>query len=154
MTAIRGLDPDALEREQSARGPWSSGSVERLVLTNTAALGLVLVGWAQAAGTHTLTTALMWLNVGLVGLGLAGVGNGLWLLRGRRAVTLASRAVVGHLPAPAAIATAPATDVIATDGTRRYHRPGCPLVAGRPFRHGAVRRFEGEGRTACEACRP
>jgi hypothetical protein len=157
-----GLDPSVLVRQSRAFGPWSSDHVVRVLVSDGSALVLILVGWWQAAGTGSVRSGVAWLNLCLAGLVVAGVANGLWLLRGRQAVTLARVSVLGH-PRPVRVGSResvyPAEDnghavLVAMPGLRRFHRPGCLLVAGKRVRVASRVAHQRARRLACEVCEP
>lgn len=148
-----------------APGPWSLEISIRVLAFNAVGLILIVVGWYNSAGSDQPGSQLRWIEVGVAGFAVATIGNGMWVLRGRRAVGAAARQLFGSdLPAvlpsvPGALAVAPAGfDVLlAAPGTIRYHRPVCTLLSGHPLDsldshpRGAHERI---GRRACEVCRP
>jgi hypothetical protein len=156
-------NPTALARRPAkvlgSLGPWSDDDVSRVVLTNVAGLALVLAGWYESAGTGSTRTGLAWLCVSLGGLAAAGVANGLWLLRGLRAIGFAGVAV---LPPPKTSAPAifipdakrRGLGVVSGAGMSRYHRPGCPLVVGKAVTASDRRALEGSGLSPCGVCEP
>jgi hypothetical protein len=98
----------------------------------------------------------------VAGFAIAAVGNGWWVLRGRRAVGVAARKLFGaDLPAQLAAATGVRTvapdKLVAAPDTMRFHRPGCSLLSGHPIDTlDLLSRDDHEetGRRACEVCRP
>ena len=70
--------------------PWARTHLLALVVLN--ALGGVLIGvaWYWSAGRTEAQTAP--LNLAVVAMMVAGAGNGLWLMRGRRAIGARRRA--------------------------------------------------------------
>jgi hypothetical protein len=146
--------------------PWTADHVTRLVVGNAAALALIGAGWWQLADLGIVRDQLAWFTVSVVGLGVAGVTNGVWLLRGQRAIGLARREMVATLtaPAPAAAAAANGTGsangahhgdgLVSAPATARYHRVGCALVSGRAVQSAGRGAHEQAGRRPCEACRP
>jgi hypothetical protein len=135
--------------------------VVRLLITDCFGLLLILMGWWQAAGVGSVRTGLAWFNLCLAGLVVAGVGNGLWLLRARQAVTLARVSVLGQ-PRPVEVTTVPAFGpsenghavLVAAPGLLRFHRPGCALVAGKQVGVASRVAHERAGRMPCEVCEP
>jgi hypothetical protein len=88
-----------------------------------------------------------------------------WLLDGHRAVVELRTAVLPH-PQTVAPGVAVAAELaplggsapeplVALDGMRRYHRPGCPLLAGKATTTAASRSgHERAGRRPCGVCEP
>jgi hypothetical protein len=125
---------------------------------------LIALGWVGASGTRVVSDQLPWLVTAIAGLGLAALGQGVWILSGRRTL---GRGFVAVLPAPARRAeeAEPATDsriersddgaLVAVDGrVRLYHRRACAFVQGKsttPAQRAAHERAE---RTPCEVCQP
>lgn len=131
------------------------------------AIGLILVvlGWYNANGSDQPSTQLRWMELGVAGVAIATVGNGLWVLRGRRMVGATARHLFGSelpallpevRPAPGLAAADPGV-LLAAPGTIRYHRTACVLLSGHP-RDGLDSHprdaHERTGRRACEVCRP
>jgi hypothetical protein len=140
-------------------GAWTSDAVVRLLTLNGLALATLLICWYQTSGEATPHDQLVWMNVGLAGLGLSGLANAAWLLRGRHAVGAARVAWLGDddvFPP-----SCPQTDETAADGSfvigrrmSRYHRSNCPLVAGRQLWADARADLEVDGYLPCAVCRP
>lgn len=151
--------------QQPRRDPtallWTTQDLVAVVVANV--VGVVLLAWAWwvTSGSDTPDAKLAWLNVSALGVAVAGVGNGWWLARGRRqvvaarvavfsrAVPASARAVPGSVPLPVGDAV-----LLAAPGTSRYHRPGCPMVAGKAAAAAPRRAHERAGRRPCEVCEP
>lgn len=143
---------------------WTSDAVVRLLTLNGLAVAALLICWYQTSGEVTAHEQLVWMNVGLAGLGLSGLANAAWLLRGRQAIGAArvawlpDDAVRPRDPIPPATAPVEATitDVPVVIGRQmsRYHRPTCPLVAKRPLWAESRADLEQDGFVPCEVCRP
>lgn len=157
----RHLDPALLmERERStASAPWRSDDVAQVLIANAIGAVLVAVGAWVAHRQDTPGQQLGWINLSLAGLAVAGVMNGLWLSRSRRALRAAIRNLWPSEPAEtwdsAAVNRPGSGELVSAPGTERYHRASCPLVAGRPE---VIARSRGEhdraGLRACEVCSP
>jgi hypothetical protein len=130
--------------------------VVRIVVANAVALVLLVAGWYHAAGAGDVRTQLTWLNLSLAGLAVSAVSNGLWLLRGRQVVGLARVAMLPDVPKRHANTStlAPPGAVVTSKGMTRFHRPGCPLVAGRSVRDGSATALVERGLSPCEICEP
>src|SRR5437016_2674739 len=91
------LDPTALARRARTFAPWTVDHLVSVVLANAFGLLMVFAGWYEASGVSKVGAAIGWLDLSIGGLLVAGVANGIWLLRGRQAVMLAR---VSVLPGP------------------------------------------------------
>jgi len=162
---------DASRRVAPAR-PLLWGAEDLLRWAITTGLGgiVIAVAWYIAAGEATFAQQVGPVDAALAGLLLSGVGNLAWLLHGRRAVgerrrlllpdvaTAASgdpQPVLG-VPTSTPSGTAAMDQVfLAGEGMERFHRPECPLAAGRTGWTTATRReHEEAGRRPCGVCRP
>lgn len=145
---------------QPARGatsvPWRLGDL--LVVYATTAVGVVLVlaAWYAASDELTLAAQTGWLTLGTAGVVVLGAGNLAWLLAGWRAITLERRRLFALVPATTAPAapTEVVGELVAARSMTRFHRPGCPLVAGKRVRHYAFATHEARGRRPCGVCQP
>ena len=127
---------------------WREDGLRRALALSAAALlaplAVMSVGWRTANHTTSLDTAARGVGIGVLGLvgALAVVGLYTFWVRARTVSRkhhlfgpqllmgeLAER--VRHQPRPvAATATVADTDVVVAAGSRRFHRPGCPTLAG------------------------
>jgi len=144
--------------EQLGRGPWRLGDAMSLVTLNAVGIGLVLTGWYVAAGRLLFHDQVSGANVAIAGIIVAGVGNGVWLLTGRRAVGLRRRTLAEAIERryrgrarPVAEAT---VKLVAARGMTRYHRPDCVFVAERRVTANQRETHESRGRTPCGVCPP
>ena len=149
-----------VRRESRGIPPWTSAELSRVVLSN--ALGAVLIGisWYQVAGQLTTRDELAWLNVGILGVAIAGVSNAMWLLRGRRNIGLARVMILPDVPPRSAtrwsdrMAEDLENQPVASAAMTRYHRPSCPLVEGKQTSAMSRRDHERAGKIPCELCEP
>ena len=140
--------------------PWSRGDFVRLA-------GLVVLGAVVCAlawnGTSTrlrLEDQTAWIGLGVSGFLVAAVAQVVWLVQGRRAVaahgarTRASVAALieGRIATPSLPGSA--GGLVATEGMQHFHRPECPIAAGRPWTGEPRRTHEAAGRTPCGICTP
>jgi hypothetical protein len=147
--------------------------------------GVVLVAsWYVCAGDASFYRQIGPLDAASAGLILAGLGNVMWLLRGRRNVGERRRALLPDVAAlittegdsgeldelgerrrvsdvapegGAATAAAPTAEhvfFVAGDGLARYHRPDCTLASGRTWSGATRADHEAAGRQPCGVCRP
>ena len=132
---------------------------------------LVIIGWYGAAHTSRLFEEIPYLiSGGLLGIVLSTIGAalyfGYWLTRivaGERQIVdalarmearLEAVGVEGGGGAGAGVApTAPARLVATPTGTM-FHRPDCPVVAGRPASELRTVRLPAAGMSPCKLCAP
>jgi hypothetical protein len=141
----------------SRTAPWSSADV--VVLAGAGVLGVVLlvVSWIGTSARDTLAEQTGWIGIGIASLAAAALGGSHWLLQGRRAVgrrrrvwmtaERARRAAARRAGAPVVTA-----GFVAGAAMTRYHRPHCPLVAGKPVAVAARGAHEQAGRRPCGVC--
>jgi hypothetical protein len=142
-------------RSQSA---WKSDDLVRLVTTTIVAVAVMIIAWRQALGETTLEDQILWANLSVGGMLLAGYGFMSWILRGRRAIGERRRELLGdpvvESSTTEAIADPHSGVLVAIDGRRYFHRASCPLTDGRPTDAASQEAHEAAGRTACGVCRP
>ena len=124
---------------------------------------LIAIGWVGASGTRVVGDQLPWLVTSIAGLALAALGQGFWIMSGRRTL---GRGFVAILPAPArrgddparatvGLVEVPDDALVAVDGrVGLYHRPVCAFVQGKPMSSVPRAAHERAGRTPCEVCQP
>lgn len=147
------LTPNALgRRDQTKWHPWRADDVSRAVLGQLIGAAMMVASWFEASGQVTVRGELTWLNLGLVGLIVCGVSNALWLLQGRRNVGTARVMLLPEpaTPTPAGLHTE-GSDVrvaVKVPGATMFHRPGCPLIQGKP----TVARGARNNLVPCQVC--
>jgi hypothetical protein len=147
--------------------PWRPADATRLLFVNVVGGAVLVGGYVGTSETARLSHQLTWLSAAVVGFAIAGAGNVLWLLAGRRAVGLRLRALLAGcdpsaFPLPSADGSGAVTaaeqreveGLVAVAQGTRYHRPGCLLVRGKPLIAHLPAGRRGPGRQPCEACRP
>ena len=152
-------------RQPSGLRPWGPEMLIRVLSFNAVGLILAIAGWYNAAGSDRPRTQLTWIEVGVAGFAIAAVGDGMWVLRGRRALAAAARDLFGpdltellpHARREAVDEAVDADALLSAPGTIRYHRPSCVLLRGHlaaalDLRSRAA--HERSGRRACEVCQP
>jgi hypothetical protein len=118
------------------------------------------VAWKGTATTIRVERQVDWLPLGVAGASAATLAMVGWVLAGRRSVAervARLSALVGtpswwDAESPAGPAAAAEAAFVATDGMVRYHRPSCPLVAGKPARALGRAAHEAAGRRPCGIC--
>jgi hypothetical protein len=138
--------------------PWTGDEFVRLMVTNALGLVLIAAGAIEATGSGSAKTNLAWLNLSLAGLIVSGVGNGLWLFRGRQAVTSARvMALSLFMAEPTDIAYEHAGEtspLVSGSEMTRYHRAQCALANGRSLHVASRTAHEADGLLPCEVCNP
>lgn len=149
----------------TSRSPWRAGDLLSLAATVAIGGAALLVGWWGVSGEPRVTQQTPWLNVSIGGLVIAGVGNAVWLVTGRRAVGERRRRL---LPDVADVLSSDTTDplwtsadgvadkrtspLVAIPGMTRYHLASCELVAGKQTR--GLKQGRRPALAPCGVCRP
>ncbi len=141
--------------------PWRIGDLIVVYLANLAGLILVLVAWFEVSGELTIHAQIPWVDVGVTGIIVAGAGNVLWLLTGRRAAGELRRRLTVHLPSAARATSShgaqPDTALgvfVAGTGMTRYHLTNCPLVEGKRVTAASQDGHLSAGLVPCDVCLP
>ena len=140
--------------------PWSRGHFVRLAVI--VGLGGVACGlaWNGASTRFRLEDQTPWIVLGVAGFLVAAIAQVLFLRQGRRAVAVYGAQVQGSVAAliqdriatPAQLGSV--TGLVAAEGMAHFHRPECPIVAGRRWLPESRQVHETAGRTPCGICRP
>ena len=140
--------------------PWSRGHFVRLaVIVAVGGLACALA-WNGTATRSRLEDQTGWVAIGVTGLLVAAVAQLVWLRQGRRAVAAygaavqASVASLVHDRVAAPAQAGSAGGLVAAEGMAHFHRPECPIAAGRPWPPEPRRVHEAAGRTPCGICQP
>jgi len=139
-------------------------------LRSLVAVGLVAiaVAWSQASNTVRVSSQVDWAPVGLAGVAVVAMGLLGSILVARQAVALRLVRLAPFIAdpeahpdwtaigatAPDGAASAGAEPLVAGPNMARYHRPSCPLAAGKPVQPENRRAHEQAGRRACGVCAP
>jgi hypothetical protein len=137
--------------------PWRRGELLSAYGLVVGGAVLVLAAWWAASGTVRVSTQIAWLNVGAVGVVMAGCGVAIDLLTGRCAVGERRRRLLPDLRAtePTVSLELIDQDVLVTAARMtRYHRTSCPAVAGKPVRQAGEAVHQAAGLSPCGLCRP
>lgn len=146
--------------------PWGRAQKLTVIALNSVGALMIGVAWSWAAGCSEAQTAP--LNLAVLAMIVTGASNGLWLMRGRRAIGARRRAWLADLRGDAPTTVAPRSSarttqavdhtddgavlVVRTAGATRFHRAGCALVADRPTRSMGRNSASSEGKSPCGAC--
>jgi hypothetical protein len=154
------LDARSLQDASPTSQPWTSDQVTRVLVLNAIGLAVICAGAFETTTDELVRTRLSWLEVSVLGLAIAAVANGLWLLRLRRTLSRARAAVLDPthrhwLAGPSVAATGNgAVALVAGASMTRYHVASCQLVEGRPTTARPRAEHERAGRSPCEVCTP
>lgn len=117
--------------------PWDIRGVRLLVGCEVTGGVLLTAAWAWSREQATLKDQYGSINLAVLGLILAAVGQFGWIFAARRSVVLRQRSALTRITAaaprggpPQAREAAPSAWV-QVPGTRRGHRPHCQLVVGK-----------------------
>ena len=136
--------------------PWDRRDVLRWSVTVFAGGLTSGLAWWLASGRVKFDEQMPFASVAVIGLLLGGYAHLSWLLRGRRAVGVRRLSLLGdpvrRPTAPAAGRSSAGPVFLAVDGRARYHRPGCPLLAGRAAVSGIRAVHEAAARRPCGVC--
>ena len=136
---------------------WRRRDAVGWLVAEVVAVVLLVVAWWGTSRTVEVDRQDGWFGLGMAGLVVAGVGNGLWLLAGRAAVSRRARSVIACDQASRAERVvdgyAP-TRLVGGASLAHYHRPDCRLAAGRPVDAADRAGHERLGRRPCGVCRP
>jgi hypothetical protein len=123
---------------------------------------VVVVSWYVCSGDASFSKQVGPADAALGGLVLAGLGNAMWLLRGRRALGERRRALlpdvaaaaepVGRVTRVSGVEARPDELLVAGEGMVLFHRPDCALATGRAWRTMTRAEHENAGRHPCGVC--
>ena len=136
-------------------GPWPARGLVILVGSNAVAAVMLVVAWAGAADTPALRDQLGWLNLAVLAGVLSAATDASWLLAGRRAVGQRRRRLLPDVIdsiRSSATATVSVGVWLWVPGTRRAHRAGCSLAAGKGTIEVDAARIRSEQLHRCELC--
>jgi hypothetical protein len=138
--------------------PWRSTHAVKTAVLIAVGIMLWAIGWYQVAGRTTMKAQAGPMNLAIVGVVVAGVGQALWILDGRRRVGLRRRVLIGSaLRRPRPTSTAQDTaagPLYSAEGLHLYHRKDCPMGDGREWSPMTRGSQEATGRTPCGVCKP
>jgi hypothetical protein len=160
------------------RALWGAEDFLRWVLAVGVGGIVIIVAWYMCSGDASFNQQIGPTNIAVAGMVLAGLGNAIWLLRGRRTLGERRRALLGDpypgarmgesmgavtgvsgAPSPSGAATTLAGMVepqlfVAGADLALFHRPECALAEGRRWDAATRDEQTGAGRRACGVCRP
>ena len=141
--------------------PWRSADLLRAAALAGAGLAGLALTWYGAAGRADWVDELPWACAGVAATTVAVLGLVSWLVAGLRRVRRLRCDVLPLVQAAAAVrpavrpaAAAPLADggFVTAPGMTRFHRPACPLAAGKPVRPLRPGEAGGAGLVPCGVC--
>jgi hypothetical protein len=120
--------------------PWRTGDLVRAAGLAAAGLTGLSLTWYGASAQPDWADQLPWASLGVAATTIALLGLVSWLVAGLRRVHRLRREVLPLLAASAAprrsasaaAVTPIGTALVTAPGMTRFHRPACPLAAGKP----------------------
>jgi hypothetical protein len=141
--------------------PWRTGELVRVGVVCAAGLIGVAVAWYGASAQADWPDTLPWASLGAAAVTVAMLGLVAWLMAALRRVRRLRREVMPWLEAAvstpgitATVRTARGADFVTVGGMTRFHRPGCPLVAGKPVRPLTIEDARISALGPCGVCGP
>jgi hypothetical protein len=133
-----------------------------LAATLTIGAAALVVGWIGVSGEPATSRQTAWMDVGIGGLVIAGIGTAVWLMTARRAIGQRRRELLPDIAAAAPRALVditpaeepPLERLVVLPGMTRYHRSSCELVAGKPVKPLNGRRRKATSLAPCGVCQP
>jgi hypothetical protein len=141
--------------EAYADEPWNRRTVIGFAVTTALAAGLLGASYLGVSAEVHLKDQVVFLDLGIAGLLVGTVGGVRWLaavLKAVRARKGAAVTLVRSRFVPAGIAGPAADGLVAAVRMTRYHRPGCPLVAGKDVTTSTPAEHSAAGRRPCGVC--
>ncbi|WP_344602811.1 hypothetical protein [Sporichthya brevicatena] len=117
------------------------------------------MAWYGGSGDLDFDDQAAWIALAVLGAVIAAAGGALWLLTGLAMVARERRSVQACIAALYGTSAAEVDEInrtaanavhVTADGMRRYHRPSCDVVRGKPVRPIAGPR--NEDLLACGMC--
>jgi len=143
-----------------ADAPWRTADLLRAAGLAAAGLTGLALTWYGASDQPDWADQLPWASLGVAATAIALLGLVSWLLAGLRRVRRLRREVLPLLAASAAprrsVSAAAVTPIgaalVTAPGMTRFHRPACPLAAGKPVQPVRPDDAVGAGLVPCGVC--
>jgi hypothetical protein len=160
------LLPDVASGEPRAAvlgddAPWRAGELVRVGVVSAAGLIGVAVAWYGASAQADWPDTLPWASLGACAVTVAMLGLVAWLMAAlrrvrnlRREVTPWLEAAVSSPSISAPTRTEPGAHFVTVGGMTRFHRPGCPLVTGKPAGPLTIEEARAAALEPCGVCGP
>ena len=146
--------------EAYADEPWNRRNVIGFAATTALAAGLLGASYLGVSAEVHLKDQVVFLDLGIAGLLVGTVGGVRWLAAVLKAVRVRKGSAVAlvrsrFVPAGMAGPAGPSADgFVAAARMTRYHRAGCPLVAGKDVSAASLAEHSAAGRRPCGVCTP
>jgi hypothetical protein len=137
--------------------PWTLADFSQLLRIEIPSLVAIVVCWVGARHTQVWDDQLYWVIGSIAAVLVAGVGWGIWLLVGARALRARQRRlaeIVEGLAATPSVSTIRSGQLVSARAMLHFHRPDCPLMAGKRATVGSAEAHAQSGRVACGVCQP
>jgi hypothetical protein len=139
--------------------PWRIGDLLALWVPLVAGGVMLIMAWWGSSSTAKLSDQVFWLDVGVAGVIVAGVGIVLWLITGRRAIGERRKRLMPDVLVISTVAsggdvTSFSDELVTAARMTRYHRADCPLVTGKTIRKATGSSARSAGLEPCGVCNP
>ncbi|MGH8972852.1 MAG: hypothetical protein ACRD0C_06565 [Acidimicrobiia bacterium] len=157
MSAIR---PEVRAAVFGGDAPWRPADLLGSAVLTGAGLAGLAAAWYGGSDQADWPDALPLASLGAVATTVAMLGLVAWLVSGFRRVHRLRREVLPALHAKVGTrgadvtSTAGSAGFVTAEGMTRFHRPGCPLVAGKPVRPLPVDESGASALVPCGVCAP
>jgi hypothetical protein len=139
--------------------PWSAAGVRALAVVVVLAAVVLGIAWYGCSGETVWRVQVRWFGLGLIACAFNAVACLTWLAVGLRAIRTARTWTTAALRTrdvpelrPRLVAAAPAGDLVTSARMRRYHRPDCPLMAGKDAERVTAATAAARGLAVCGIC--
>lgn len=128
------------------------------LLGNAVGLTVILISAYAIAGLSTVDDQIPYVALALLGLMLAGLANGMWLLQARQRIASTTAQVLagyrsGRSPLDLS-AAGPDSALVSMPGLPFLHRTECLMVRGKPATTSSEVEAAARGLGRCPVCRP
>lgn len=140
--------------------PWSRGHFVSLAIIVALGGAVCALAWNGTSTRSQLDDQTPWIALGVAGFLVAAGAQVVFLRQGRRTVVTHGVEVQASVMSLVQVRTAApsehgsATGLVAAEGMAHFHRPECPIAAGRPWQPEPQHVHEAAGRTPCGICVP
>jgi hypothetical protein len=139
---------------------WARKHLVALGLAAGAGLAMIVISWYGSSGTRQPSQQVRWVPLSIIGLAVSAFANVTWVLRCRRVIGGAVRALPALLGWVGSGATPPSESLqeeafVTAAPATLYHRRHCVFAAsGRTLRSAPRAAHERAGLSPCEVCQP
>jgi hypothetical protein len=142
----------------SAAEPWDRRHLIGFTVSTALGAGLLGASYLGVSAEVHLKDQVPFLDLGIAGLLVGTIGGVRWLAAVLKSVRIRKAAAVAlvrwrFVPAGTA-GLGPTEGLVTAARMTRYHRAGCPLVAGKELTAATVAEHSTAGRRPCGVCTP